>query len=311
MTPEELALLTPEEREGFEEDNDDEPELDDEGKPIVSEEEEEGDEGDDAEAAAAAAAAALEAAKDKTPSRDDGSAAEAAQALLDAAAEADGAVEAPRVQPVPLIRAEVPADIEAQKTAIEAQRDEIAQKFEDGDMTAREFQAENRKLDKKDSDLDWLVRKAELSAETTQAQTEATWYQSTSEFLADHPEIMKNELVYNAFDAVVRKITGDKANHGLSDRKQLEKAHAEWAEALGIKVEPAPKTPAAKAPAATAKGKRDLPPNLGTVPAATASETDDGKYAALDRLIDTDPLAYEAALAKMSPAETDAYLASQ
>lgn len=307
MTPEELALLTPEEREGFEEDNDDEPELDDEGNPIASEEEEEGDEGDEAEAAAAAA---LEAAKDKTPSRDDGSAADAAQALLDAAAEADAAVEAPRAQPVPLIRAEVPADIEAQKAAIETQRDEIAQKFEDGDMTAREFQAENRKLDKQDNDLDWLVRKAELSAETTQAQTEATWYKSTEEFLKDHPEIMKNELVYNAFDAVVRKITADKANHGLSDRKQLEKAHAEWSEALGIKTASAPKDKtAANAPAA--KGKRDLPPNLGTVPAATASETDDGKYAALDRLIETDPLAYEAALAKMSPAESDAYLASQ
>lgn len=310
MTPEELALLTPEEREGFEEDNDDEPKLDDDGNPIVSgdADDTDADDGDDAEAIAAAA---LEAAKDKTPSRDDGQAAEAAQALLDAAAEADATVEAPRVQPVPLIRAEVPADIEAQKTAIETQRDEIAQKFEDGDMTAREFQAENRKLDKQDNDLDWLVRKAELSAETTQAQTEATWYKSTSDFLADHPEIMKNELVYNAFDAVVRKVTGDKANHGLSDRKQLEKAHAEWAEALGITVDPAAKPAADKKPAAAAKGKRDLPPNLGTVPAATASETDDGKYAALDRLIETDPLAYEAALAKMSPAESDAYLASQ
>lgn len=307
MTPEELALLTPEEREGFEEDNDDEPELDAEGKPVVADDAEEEEEGD----AEAIAAAALEAAKDKAPSRDDGKAAEAAQALLDAAAEADATVEAPRVQPVPLIRAEVPADIEAQKTAIETQRDEIAQKFEDGDMTAREFQAENRKLDKQDNDLDWLVRKAELSAETTQAQTEATWYKSTSDFLADHPEIMKNELVYNAFDAVVRKITGDKANHGLSDRKQLEKAHAEWAEALGITVDPAAKPAADKKPAPAAKGKRDLPPNLGTVPAATASETDDGKYAALDRLIETDPLAYEAALAKMTPAESDAYLASQ
>lgn len=307
MTPEELALLTPEEREGFEEDNDDEPELDAEGNPVVAAETEEEEE-DDAEAIAAAA---LEAAKEKAPSRDDGKAAEAAQALLDAAAEADATVDAPRVQPVPLIRAEVPADIEAQKTAIETQRDEIAQKFEDGDMTAREFQAENRKLDKQDNDLDWLVRKAELSAETTQAQTEATWYKSTSDFLADHPEIMKNELVYNAFDAVVRKITGDKANHGLSDRKQLEKAHAEWAEALGITVDPAAKPAADKKPAVAAKAKRDLPPNLGTVPAATASETDDGKYAALDRLIETDPLAYEAALAKMTPAESDAYLASQ
>lgn len=309
MTPEELALLTPEEREGFEEDNDDEPELDDDGNPVVAADT--GDEEDDAEAIAAAA---LEAAKEKpAPSRDDGQAAEAAQALLDAAAEAEATVDAPRVQPVPLIRAEVPADIEAQKTAIETQRDEIAQKFEDGDMTAREFQAENRKLDKQDNDLDWLVRKADLSAETTQAQTEAAWYKSASDFLADHPEIMKNELVYNAFDAVVRKVTADKANHGLSDRKQLEKAHAEWAEALGITATPPAKdaTKDVAAKAAAAKGKRDLPPNLGTVPAATASETDDGRYAALDRLIETDPLAYEEALAKMSPAESDAYLASQ
>lgn len=303
MTPEELALLTPEEREGFEDGGDDEPELDDDGNPINADDDNGDDQNDGADDDAAADDANTE-----QPGRDDGAA--AAQALLDAA-KGEQEVEPPRAQPVPLIRAEVPADIEDKRADVEKRRDAIAQEFEDGDKTAREFQAANRLLDKEENELDWLVRKADLSVETTKAQAEASWYKSTEAFLADHPEIMKNELVYNAFDAVVRQVTADKANHGLSDHKQLEKAHAIWAESLGIKVEAAPAPKGKTDPKAPAKPKRDLPPILAGVPAATASETDDGKYAALDRLMETDPLAYEAALAKMSPTESDAYLASQ
>ena len=51
-----------------------------------------------------------------------------------------------------------------------------------------------------------------------------------------------------------------------------------------------------------------VPPTLGKVPASAATDTDDGKFAHLDRLADSDPLAYETAVAKMSAAQRDEYM---
>ena len=56
------------------------------------------------------------------------------------------------------------------------------------------------------------------------------------------------------------------------------------------------------------KKQNVVPPNLGKVPASTANDTDDGKFAHLDRLAESDPLAFEAALAKMSDAQRDEYM---
>ncbi|NTE96695.1 hypothetical protein [Agrobacterium tumefaciens] len=300
MTPEELALLTDEEREGLELDEEDD--GDDAG----------GDDdqaADDAAAASAAtvagadadASAAADQAADQ-PGRDDGAAADAP---------------APVAQNIPLISSNVPEDVQAQLDKINTDRDALSDKFEDGDLTSKEYSAELRKLNKQESDLEWQVRKAELSNETQHNQALQRWYGSVNEFMADHPNIQKSEVLWQAFDGVVKKVTADTANQGLTDRQQLDKAYGILAKELGLKVDPAPATdPKAatqgKAPAKPAKeGKREIPPTLGTVPAADTSTTDDGKYAHLDRLMESDPLAFEAALAKMSPAESEAYLASQ
>ncbi len=303
LTPEELAMMTDEERKGFEED------IDDGEEGEGGEEDEQGEEAGKAKDDDDAGESDDEE-EGEQAGRDDGEPPVKSEPEAEPEAETEQQEpQAPVVQP--LIRAEIPADMEEQRSKIEKARDDLAEKFEDGDLTAREFQAENRKLDKLDADLDWIVRKAELSAETARHQAETNWYASTAEFLKAHPEISKNELVYNAFDAVVRKVTADKANHNLSNQQQLDKAYAEWADALGIKQEAKPKADAKADANPAPKAKRELPPNLSTVPAAQTNDTDDGKYAALDRLMDTDPLKYEAELAKMSPAESDAYLASQ
>ncbi|WP_288075950.1 hypothetical protein [Pseudomonas sp.] len=296
LTPEELALLTEEEREGLldDDESDDEEGGEDDGASNAddgaSDEGEEGQGDDDGGEG-----------EQEAPGRDDGQEPAPQQAS----------------QVVPLISANVPDDVQAQRDKINADREALDEKFEDGDIDAKSYRLEMQKLNKAEGDLDWIVRKAELSAETQQNQALQRWYGSVNEFLADHPNIQKSEVLWNAFDMVVKKVTADTANHGLSDRQQLDKAYGILATELGLKVDPAPKVDAkaadkAKAPAKPAKdGKREIPPTLGTVPAADTSTTDDGKYAHLDRLMETDPLAFEAALAKMSPADSEAYLASQ
>ena len=81
----------------------------------------------------------------------------------------------------------------------------------------------------------------------------------------------------------------------------LAKSHANLIEAGMIK---APGKPAAgKAP------KPNLPPNLARVPASESNDTSGGRFASLDRLAATDPMAYEDKLMALSDADRRAYLA--
>lgn len=286
MTPEELALLTEDERAGLEEDVTDDDVL--EGETDDDENEDAGEEQDDD-------TSEEEEGDDETPpAKDDDKPAE----------------EEPEEEPdvrQPLIKAEVPADVEAKLAAIDTKEDEIAQKFDDGDLTSAEYRAEVRKLEKERSDIDWQVKKAELSNEAAQQQAVNAWYDSVKDFLGKHPEIKGSKLKYEAFDAVVRQVTADEANHKLSDAKQLDMAYKIWAEELGITVAEAKDTkPGKKA--------RVVPPTLAKVPASDIETTDDGQYANLNRLFNsskpTDVMRAEEMLASMSEAEQNKFLAS-
>lgn len=231
---------------------------------------------------------------DNNQSADDNSAAEAAKETE---------------QAKPLFRAEVPADIADKYAAIDTKEEELIAKFEDGDMTTREYNAELRKLNKERNDLEWLERKAELSQETAQQQLEDTWLTTVKAFLPDHPAISESEENWNSFDQVLRTVTAVRINAGQAYGKaELERAYKIWADERGIEVKaPAAKASAAKATAAKDEQKKELPPTLAKVPAASNEDTDDGKYAALERLADKDPQAYQEAIAKMSAAEYEAY----
>lgn len=214
-------------------------------------------------------------------------------------------------QPKPLFRAELPADLADKYAALDTKEEELIAKFDDGDMTTREYNAELRKLNEERNDLKWLERKAELSQETAQQQQQDVWVSTVEAFLPDHPVISESEENWNSFDQVLRTVTAVRINAGQPYGKaELERAYKIWADERGISAKaPAAKDPepAAKAPAAKNKQEKELPPTLAKVPAASNEDTDDGKYAALDRLMDKDPQAYQAAIAKMSQSELDAY----
>ena len=286
MTPEELASLTEEERAGYEDDELD----DDEGQDAAD------DAGDDA-----AADDGSDDADEDQPGRDDGADDKPAAAQQEEEPELD------RPAPVNLINAQAPADVDAKLAALDASENDAAEKFDDGEMTAAEYRAELRRLSKERSDLEWQVRKAELADETRTAQIDQSWNSDCADFLAKHPEVMTNETRQSSFDAVVRKVTAESMNAGkIPGMADLNKAYKQWANDIGIAPVKADPKPGKASP-----GKREIPPTLGMVPAAGMTDTDSGEYAQLDRLMNSDPLAYEAALAKMSPAEADRYLQSQ
>ena len=284
LTEEELALLTEEERDGYLDDEDD-----DEG------EEGNGDEGDDDpqddptlavdDPAAAAQAAANDQAGD-----DQGDGAETKEEFT--------------TQPKPLFNTEIPADIQAQRTEIDEKEDALDKQFDEGDITFSEHKKALREINQQRNALDRAELKAELAAEAYQTQIDNSWQASQEAFFSAHPEFkIDNEAKWAAFDQLVKNETKSVLDKGGSiGVPELERAYTKYKQAFNIEAA-APKQ--AKAP--SAKNEGVIPPNLGKLPAATANDTDDGKFAHLDRL---EGVAFEDALAKLSDAQRDEYLRS-
>lgn len=126
------------------------------------------------------------------------------------------------------------------------------------------------------------------------------------------PRDPKN-LRFATLDVAVRIVANDEANYELSAREILSKAYDLCVEQGTLQPRQAGKQKdqqqqqQAKPPAKPAAAPRKpAPPTLAKVPAAAQTGAEDGsRFAYLDRL---DPVAREAAFAKLSPADQDAYL---
>lgn len=272
-----------------------------EDSELVDEGEEGGEEEGDAGKSDAANSSEQEAKK-----ADDAEAATSAeQAPADAAADADAAKpQAQERKPRPVFEApDVPADVDDQIAAAKLAKIKLAEKFDEGEITAVEYAKQTEELNDFQRELENKRFKAQLAAESQQSRELDSWEETCSDFLSAHPEISKSKLRYDSFDYAVRLVTGDQANAALTGAQQLEKAYQTWVTELGIQVEQPAQSGAKPDPR-----KPKVVPNIGSLPAAQANDTDDGKFAYLDRLADSDPLKYEATLAKLSDADREAYL---
>lgn len=293
LTEEELALLTDEERDGYlADDEDDDGEGDDDqgnADEGAGGEEGNGDEGDD----------------DPTLAVDDPATAPPAANPQDGGEGGDAeSQEQLMAQPKPLFNADLPADIEAQRTALDEKEAAIDQQYDEGDILFTEHKQALRDINKQRNALDRAELKAELAAEAYQTQIDNSWQASQEAFFSAHPEFkIDNEAKWAAFDQLVKNETKSVLDKGGAvGVPELERAYTKYKQAFNIEAA-SPKQ--AKAPASKNEGV--VPPNLGKLPAATANDTDDGKFAHLDRL---EGVAFEDALAKLSDAQRDEYLRS-
>ena len=288
LTEEELALLTEEEREGY-----------------LADDEDEDGEGDDDQGNADEGAGGEEGDDDPTLAVDDPATAPPAANPQDGGEGGDAEPqEQLMAQPKPLFNADLPADIEAQRTALDEKEAAIDQQYDEGDILFTEHKQALRDINKQRNALDRAELKAELAAEAYQTQIDNSWQASQTAFFASHPELnTANEVQMTALDHLVRQETKATLDKGGSiGVPELERAYTKYKQAFNIEAA-APKQ--AKAP--SAKNEGVIPPNLGKLPAATANDTDDGKFAHLDRL---EGVAFEEALAKLSDAQRDEYLRS-
>lgn len=309
-TDEELALLTDEEREGLLDgnlrDDDDEPEGDEDAEARAAIE---GGTGEDSAGAGESDALQPEGGTDDPAPAEAGGKTEdagdqpAPQSVPEGGAPA---AEQPKRSSGPLPNWEAPKDLEAKLEAIQVKQAELDQKFDDGELTAAELRAENRKL----QDEERVLHEAQFKASLSHEAQIARWSNETVPvFFAEHGEIYtKSETLYKALDLKVRELQANSADP--FDPTILGRAHeavqADIAKALGIT--PAAPTPARNpaTPAAPA-APREIPPTLAHVPASEIEAAGDGgKFAVIDRLEGEE---YEAAIGKMSDAELAAYLA--
>lgn len=209
----------------------------------------------------------------------------------------------------PLLVAQVPADAEAKLTDIAKQKDALATKFDDGEMTAKEYQTQLGALDKQEREIELAVHKAQIASDLNAQQARNAFLREVQDFTSG-TLYKESPLAWSALDAAVKKVGSDPANANLNGRQILEKAHAE---VLKDKVL-ATAFAQHKAPAKDDQGKHpakkqvDLPPNLGRMPAAEPEDTSGDRFASLDRMQRTNPLEYEKAVGKLSPADLEAYL---
>lgn len=309
LSEEELALLTDEERAGLEDDS-----VIDEGVEDVEDDDTADDPnaGDQNKAPPAEAAAAAEPeqpkAEIKEPEKKPAAAepaAEAAETVKPEAGTEPAAAPSPRLLP----QYQVPADAKDRISQIDAQLDELAKKFDDGELTAQEHREAMKPLAAQRQDLHDQMLKQSLSVDSQVA----TWSNVTvPAFLAKHTQYEPGSVMWDALNNEVKKLQLEHDNP--FDPSYLEQAHrtiqASVRKSLGL---PAEETPEAK-PAGEGKDKaqkRDIPPTLATAPAADITDTSDGgEFAYLDRLAEKDPIKYEEALGKLSPEKMDAYLAT-
>lgn len=234
-----------------------------------------------------------------------------AETTQEAAGEAEAQAEAndeaaEQADPIlPPLRAKAPDNADELMSQLAQEEEALAQKFDDGDITAREYRDSINKLNDQRDEIKWATREANLASKMQRQAEENAWHKDVQDFMTTTAaNITKSNAAMVAFDDIVKKVTADPANANLSNRAQLEKAfkvyNDEMSAAFGIKQD---QQPAAKAPAPAPKAARNIPPTLARVPAAESENLDGGKFANLDRLAAMDPAAYEAAVAKMSEAE--------
>lgn len=300
-TDEQWNELTEEEQEGILS-NDEDAEEEGQEEPQID------------EAAAQAKAqedAAAQAAADKQKTDD----AAAAQAEADAAAktkaEPEPEPEKPVVAPRPrgVLNDTLPEDYSQRVEANNTAQDELAQKYEDGDISFAEYNKGMRKLHEEAMDLREVKMRAEISEVSSTNSVQQHWDGLMGSFLTAHPEAISTPVRQNAFDHILREITAPvMAAGGMPGQAEIDKAYARLAEEFGLQAKQPNQDKGAEPPAAKKENK--VPPTLGAVPAAAHTDVDDGKWAHLDRLAEQDPIKFEETLMKMSEAERNEYMQS-
>lgn len=202
-------------------------------------------------------------------------------------------------RPRGVIDATLPEDYDQRVAANEKALADLDKAYDDGDISHSEWRQQMRKLDRESLDLMMLKERAQLAHESSQQALMNHWQGLIQPFLAKHPELGEDEVSMSGFDSYLKQVTAPVMQAGgAPGQAEIDKAYDLWCKRFNF-------TPAGEQQAAPA-GKKPItaPPTLGGLPVSNGNSVEDGRWAALDRL---EGVAFEEALAKLSPSELDEY----
>lgn len=204
-------------------------------------------------------------------------------------------------------------------TAIDAELDALDAKWENDEISQKEYARLSRALQEEKADKKADLRELEFVRGANQQYLEQDWNKSVATFLNDNPEF-KDDAMRDVLDGRLKALYADEKNIGASHQWFLETARrdatARIRKALGgelpagagntdLDAPPSTKEQVKQQAAAAAKAKGALPKTLGDVPASSESDVGQDPYAKLESL---EGLELERALAQMDENQADKYL---
>lgn len=217
----------------------------------------------------------------------------------------------PQAAPMPVYKAQLPEDFNGRMDAVRVREAEAWSKFDSGDLSREELQAEISKVNAEREELNRLLTKSEVSQEMSE-QTAASMWQATidrsyREFSKPEQggiDYKKDPAKESDLDHFVKALAASDANATKPMEWFLSEAHKRVLALHGL----APKASKQQAVAeATERRKPDLaavPANLSQVPGGDGPGDVGGEFADIDAL---DGEEFEDALAKMSPEKRARY----
>lgn len=191
---------------------------------------------------------------------------------------------------------------------IDEQLSALDDKFDNGEMTMREYNAQR-------DPLIAARTKAEMIEAVNEQVADSLWDRQQTIFKNSHPEY-NDPIRHAALAAGIQQLIGAEEAVGKDGFWFLDMAHKIVEESLGNAREAGKTedTPAAEAPSVRRPVKdsgnparEKAPTTLAGLPAADTNETGDSNFDALDNM---DGVDFEAALSSMNEAERDKYLAA-
>lgn len=260
--------------------------------------------------------AAEQKALDQVKADDDAAAkvAELAKADADAAAAAKPETDKPAVEPepepepapvstaAPLVVFEAPENAEQQLADIASKKEALYTQLDDGDITGKEMGAALEKLNKEEREIERLVARAEDSRVQEEQRQTNERLGEINVFLKDVGIPHDNtDMRFRTLDAAVKMVASKPEFATATPTAIMKASYAECVKA-GLLPEITKQTEKKDPP----PKKLDVVPTLAKIPAAESNDTDANQFAWLNRI--SDPDKREAAYAKLTPAQQEAYL---
>ncbi len=194
----------------------------------------------------------------------------------------------------PLLKADMPANGAEIESRIDAEEVRLSKLFDEGDITSDEYRQAQRELNSHREELNWRRRKAELARDMSSQAETAAWNAEVARFMTTTgADIAKSMTRMKAFDNIVRDVTSDPARKNLTDRAQLALAYKLYQQEFG---------------SGSPAGRRDDSMSTASAPGSMGSGSANAvSFDKIDKLAESDPRAYERAVAKMSPEEFDRF----